>query len=428
MRNWAVDKWYKLDHAGKLFPAVTNNKNTSTFRVSMIMNRPVNPPILQQALDTVMERFPMMAVKLNYGVFWRFLSGNENRLLVREETNYPCAPITVTENNGFLLRVLYYKQKISVEIFHALTDGTGAVEFLKTLVFQYLNLTGENVNDDEGLILLPETFSSRSEAKDSYDSYYTSNHKAVKQKQKAYHIQGSRFVPYGHNVIHGLLSASELQGIARENGVTITAYLTALLIAAIHTSMLPDEYHKPIMITIPVNLRKIFISKSLRNFFTVVNIGMKVTEDIAFADILTEVSNQLKERTSKNYLEKTITESMKFEKNLASRLVPIGLKELAIRYGFDHLGENLKTMTLTNIGNIKLPKSMTHHIDAVEATIYPTNKSPINCAVSSVNNQLVITFARNIVESEIIREFFHLLSSQSGLEVQIVSNNWGIRL
>ncbi len=423
-----MDKWYKLDHAGKLFPAVTNNQNTSTFRVSMILNNTVAPSILQQALDTVMERFPMMAVKLNYGVFWRFLSGNENRLLIMEEKNYPCAPITITENNGFLLRVLYYGQKISVEIFHALTDGTGALEFLKTLVFQYLNMIGEKVTDDEGLILLPESFSSRSEAKDSYDTYYVSRDKAEKQKQKAYHIQGSRFVPYGHNVIHGLVSASELHSIAKQNGVTITAYLTALLIWAIHTSMLPDEYHKPIMITIPVNLRKLFVSKSLRNFFIVVNIGMKVTGDMKFVDILDEVSKQLKERTSKNYLEKTITESMKFEKNLASRLVPIGLKELAIRYGFDHLGENLKTITLTNIGNIKLPKSMAHHINAMETTIYPTNKSPINCAVCSINDQLVITFARNIIESEIIQEFFHLLTSHSGLEVKIVSNNWGVRI
>lgn len=423
-----MDKWYKLDHAGKLFPAVTNNVNTFTFRVSMILNSTVVPTILQQALDTVMERFPMMAVKLNDGVFWRFLSGNENRLLIQEETTYPCAPITPKENNGYLLRVLYYGQKISVEIFHAITDGTGAVEFLKTLMFQYLNLIGEKIDDDEGLILSPESFSSRSEAKDSFDTYYASADKVGEQKRKAYHIQGLRFVPYGHNVIHGLVSASEFCSIAKQNGVTLTAYFAALLISAIHSSRLSDEYHKPIVIAIPVNLRKIFVSNSLRNFFTVVNIGLEVTEDMAFTDILAEVSKQLKERTTKTYLKKAITESMKYEKNLASRFVPVALKELAIRYGFYHLGENLKTITLTNIGNIKLPQSMTHHIEAMEATIYPTNKSSINCAVCSVNDRLVITFARNIMESEIIREFFHLLASKSGLEVQIMSNNWGMRL
>lgn len=421
-----MEEWYKLDHAGKLFPAVAGRKNSSTYRLSMMLTSDVEPSVLQQALDSVMKRFPLLNVELRNGLFWKFLREKETRLMVEPESTYPCAPAVLSTEGGSLVRVLYHGNKISVEIFHALTDGGGALEFLKTLVFQYLYLLGENVEDKEGLILPPASFARYAEAQDSFKAHYTSA-TADSRMPEALQIPGTLFSPYGHNVIHGMIHASRLNGAAKQKGVTLTAYLTAILIMAVYETTLPfNNDNRPIVISMPVNLRKIFPSSSLRNFFAVINIGVQMKEGMTLDEVQGLVHAQMKEKTTKSYLTQAMAGSMKYEKNLLSRFTPLKLKDLAIRYGFDHYGEEAKTLTLTNLGRVDIPASMAAHIESMETTMYPTAKSPMNCAVSSINDQLTITFARNIVESDVIRHFFRQLASQSGLDIRIVSNDWGM--
>lgn len=346
--------------------------------------------------------------------------------MVEPESAYPCSPVNFSHESGSLVRVLYYGNKISVEIFHALTDGGGALEFLKTLVFQYLSLLGEDVEDKEGLILPPASFARYAEAQDSFQAHYTSTTPDARMPG-ALQIPGTRFSPYGHNVIHGMVHASRLNAVAKQKGVTLTAYLTAILIMAVYDTTLPfNNDNRPIVISMPVNLRKIFPSSSLRNFFAVINIGVQLKEGMTFEQVLEIVHAQMKEKTTKSYLSQAMAGSMKYEKNLFSRFAPLKLKDLAIRFGFDHYGEDAKTLTLTNLGRVDIPASMASHIKVMETTMYPTAKSPINCAVSSINDQLTITFARNIVESDVIMRFFRQLASLSELDITIVSNDWGM--
>lgn len=421
-----MEEWYKLDHVGKLFPAVAGKENSSTYRLSMMLTSQVKPSVLQDALDSVMKRFPLLNVELRNGLFWKFLREKETRLMVEPEAAYPCSPVNFSHESGSLVRVLYYGNKISVEIFHALTDGGGALEFLKTLVFQYLSLLGEDVEDKEGLILPPASFARYAEAQDSFQAHYTSTTPEARMPD-ALQIPGTRFSPYGHNVIHGMVHAPRLNAVAKQKGVTLTAYLTAIMIMAVYETTLPfNNENRPIVISMPVNLRKIFPSSSLRNFFAVINIGAQLKEGMTFEQVLEMVHAQMKEKTTKSYLSQTMAGSMKYEKNLFSRFTPLKLKDLAIRFGFDHYGEDAKTLTLTNLGRVDIPASMASHIKAMETTMYPTAKSPINCAVSSINDQLTITFARNIVESDVIMRFFRQLASLSELDIMIVSNDWGM--
>lgn len=425
-RTYHMEEWYKLDHAGKLFPAVANKENSSAYRLSMMLTKPVNPETLQQALDKVISRFPLLNVVLRNGLFWKFLREREERLLVQPETVYPCAPVHLEDRRSSLVRVLYYGNKISVEIFHALTDGGGALEFLKTLVFQYLRQLGEKVDDKEGLILPPASFATYAEAQDSFKSHFKPA-SAKRKAPEALQIQGTRFVPHGHHVVHGFVQASRLNAAAKGVGVTITAYLTAILIMAVHRSTLSlNTENRPIVIAMPVNLRKQFPSSSLRNFFAVIPIGVAMNDQLTFEQIAETVQRQLTEKTAKPYLSEVIAGSLKYENRLFSRLAPLKLKDLAIRYGFDHYGEEAKTLTLTNLGKVDVPAGMASHIEAMETTMYPTAKSPINCAVSSINDRLTVTFARNIVESDVIMHFFRQLVRLSGLDVAVAGNDWGM--
>lgn len=421
-----MERWYKIDNAGKIFQAVKKPTNSSVFRVSMALHDEINPDLLQNAVDITMKRFPSLAVKLRKGVFWDFLEGNEKSLSVQKEINYPCFPIDSTTNNGYLIRVLYFNCRISVEIFHSLMDGTGALEFLKTLAYQYLCLCGNDVEADVS-IMLPDELPSKFETEDSFEKYYQHVKVNRHKEPKAYQIDGTRFERMGNNVIHGVLNAGKLNAVAKQNGATITEYLTAILIHSIYSQSARYEInHEPVRVAIPVNLRKLFPSKTIRNFFAVVNVGIPISDSCTFDTIVKEVSLQLKEKTKREYLSAEIAHNIKFQKMLSARFVPLAIKYIAMRYAFKYLGENLKTITLTNLGNVRLPDSMSKYVDQLEIVMYPTEKSPINCGVCSVNNQLTITFSRSILETDIIKCFFRLLTEHAQVDVNVYSNNWGV--
>ncbi|MCR1833666.1 acyltransferase [Oceanobacillus caeni] len=416
-----MDEWYKLDNAGKLFHAVSEQTNSSVFRVAAIMKKTVHPAKLQLALDDVLKRLPLFAVKLRKGVFWDFLVENNEKLYVQLESQYPCAPIDPLETNGFLLRVTYYKKRIAVEFFHSVTDGTGALEFIKALIYYYLSYLGEDVAYESTLIDIhnPPSYYERD---DSYQNYGT-DEKAEKFKEtSSYQIRGTSIDQT--ITVHGKMSASKVHQLAKKYGTTITGFVTAILIAAIYKERLRYRaYKEEIKIAVPVNLRSFFPSNTLRNFFGVVNIGMSVTEKMTLEEIIEETSKQLREKVQKESLQKSINDRVKWQTKLTARFVPLPIKYHAIRYGYRSFSERTKAMTLTNMGKVRLPDSMESHISHMEMVLYPTKKSPINAGMIAVGDELVITFARMIQEVDIIRTFFRELSKTFNLEIEVYSND-----
>ena len=389
-----MDRWYKLDHAGKLFPAVADANNTSTYRISVMLTELIHAEQLQQAVDMVVNRFPTMATKMIKGVYWDYFSENKERLLIEPEQNFPCFPIDLDIENGHMIRVLHYGRKISVEAFHALTDGTGIMEFVKTLLYQYLLLNGKTI-DDEGLIILPEGIPTSIEMEDSFKKYYRAGKTSRKKQSAAFHIPGEPIVPYGNHVVHGIMSAKALNDIAKQNGVTITAYLTAALVYAIYLQTLLYSTEKAnIVVCVPVNLRSLFPSKTLRNFFATANITIQTNPEKNFTDILSEVSEQMNTKITKEYLYDEILANMKYEKMFALRFVPRFIKNMAIRYGYNLFGESKTTTTLSNLGRVALPKDMAVYIESISAILYPTNSCPVNSTVCTVGDCLTITFSR----------------------------------
>jgi len=422
----AMGRWYRLDSAAKVFPAAMAENNSTVFRGAVILTEPVDPGKLQQAVDIVLKRFPSFAARLGNGLFWNYLYENNNRLIVEEERTYPSAVINPKDNNGFMIRVLYYDRRLSVEVFHGLTDGIGALEFLRTLVYQYLLLTGKPV-DDEGLILLPQDEPRAEEVEDSYRKYYEALRIPKTEIEKPHQIKGTSFKPYGHNVTHFVLSTAGLTRYARSMKTSLTGYLASLLIQAIYSE---ESRHnpvtKPIIIGIPVDLRRVFPSRTLRNFYIGTRLIVPMAPNRTLEDLVDEVTSQLKQNVSKECLQFMLaaTTSVRYERIPGVRIAPLVLKNVFIRQMYRHFGDTT-TMNLSNLGKISWPSSVEKHIHAMEFVSYPKANTPINCAVGSCNDRLNISFIRNIVEDGVIRRFAELLSSHTGLEVEIYSNNWG---
>jgi len=418
-------RWYRLDNAGKLYPAVATQRNSSVYRVSGVLKERIDASILQKAVDMVLPRFPMLAVRMRRGVFWHYFDANDRRLFVREDGDFPCYPIDPQAENGYLMKVLYYRCRVSVEIFHSVTDGSGAIEFLKSLLFYYLLFSGKEVRS-EGLVRECDEAVSPSDVEDGFRRYYAEASIVPEARENAYIIRGTDFDVPGNNVVHGALSASGLNAVARRRGGTITAYLAAVLMRSIYqTRQSRGMDERPVVVAIPVNLRKLFPSRTLRNFYGVVNVE---AGDLAVVDLdalVARVDASLREKTSAEALQGLITANVNLEARRAARIVPLFAKKLLIRLGNDLWGETKKTITLSNLGRIDLPSTMSEHVEQIECAAFPTPRSPINCGVCSLGDRLLITFTRAIEEADILQRFFSHLSREEGLDVFIYSNDWG---
>jgi len=416
--------WLRLDNAAKIFPASMRSSWSNVFRLSVSFRENVDPEALTRAAVRVAKRFPSVCVRLGTGLFWYYLEESKQAPQIREEGCQPLLPMRKKEMSRIAVRVLYYENRLAVEFFHALTDGSGAMVFIKTLAAIYLEeCYGVAFYDGEG-VLFPDSEPDAEELEDAF-LRYAGPTAAKRTIPSAFHLTGEPEPDGFLHVTCGTLSCAQILAAAKEKGVSLTTYLSAALCLAlekIQQRRVAPAKEKAVRVQIPVNLRKHFPSRTLRNFVAVYNVGMEKGEtDAEFDEILSRIHHQMALYNTPRNLRAVFTANVNSEKGMAIRLVPLFLKNIVMRAVFDRVGESLACLCLSNLGPVKLPKGMEEYVTGFDFIIGPQAKAPYNCGVVSYGDKLRIHLVRNTVEPELEREFFTFLSSQ-GLDVTLESN------
>ena len=413
-------KWYKLDNTANIFPVVSNKRISSVFRISVTLKQDIVQDILKEALEDTLNYFDNFRVKLKRGLFWYYFETNKKSCLVEQEQDYPCAFIDRLSNNQFLFKVTYFKKRINLEVFHAITDGGGATNFLKSLTFNYIKIANKNELSESALKTLSiDVFS------DNEDSYIK-HHKRVHAKglgyKKAYHIIDKRIPLSIISTIHGYMNTTDLLNLCRKRNVTITQYLATIIIWSIYNEYLNGQPSKdPINISIPVNLRHLFGSTTSSNFFSILSVGFTPTkEDYTFDEILEIISKQFKEQLTKENLSKKISLNVAFEKNIFVRFIPLFIKNIILRIIYNKSAKS-STSVLSNLGKIDVPDEFEKYIDNFSILLDITEVEPVKCGVCSYGDKLVCSFTSKFETPYLERAFFRFLQSE-GIDVIIESN------
>ena len=262
-------RWMRLDNAAKIYPAAKRRNWNNFFRISATLTEPIDTGVLASALDVTARRFPSIAVRLRRGVFWYYLEEIPKTPSIQPEKSCPLAHAPFHEVRQCAFRVLVYKNRVAVEFFHALTDGTGALVFVKTLLAEYLSEKyGLSVPAEKGVLGRLEE-PSPEELEDSF-ARYAGDVTASRAESTAYHLSGTPERDGYKNLVTMIIPAEKLRACAKEHGVSVTELLCAAMMQAIgelQAEKVPNVRHrKPVKVLIPVNLRNLFPSRSLRNF------------------------------------------------------------------------------------------------------------------------------------------------------------------
>lgn len=425
-RKSKVEKkvWYKLDLSAIVYPTLQRKDFSSVYRLSVLMKETVDPVLLQKAVDIALKRFPTYKSALRKGLFWRYLEPNDRPgPFVQPDIKNPCMPMSFKANNRYLIRIYYYDRRISLEAHHSLGDGTGGMCVLQTITAVYLRLKGHQISNG-GFVLDVETKPDPQELEDAYMKYANAKVRPPRPGEKTYRVRGTKEPFYTLNVIDGIMSVSQVMAVAKKYDATITEYLNAVLLYALLQKQ-DNEWHlkeRPVKIAMPVNLRRFFPSKTLRNFITMVypSIDPRLGE-YTFEEIVIQVRNYMRYYINEKFLKGDITTNAATQSHPFIRIVPLFIKDFVVRQFYTKVQDRNSSAGLTNMGALKVPEEMIEFIERFDIYMGQPFSSRTNCAVASFQDVLTVNFASSIIEADVERYFFRKLV-QDGIHVKLESN------
>lgn len=392
---------FPIDNSAILYLALIRKDHTNTYRFTMKLKEAVCPETLQTAVDHIYRRFPTIIAGFQFGFFRSYQVPVTVPPRVQPD---PGCLITMSkeEIRRCAFRVYYQDTTIIMEAFHALTDGYGAIACFTTLVAEYLRLKhGVHIPVCETLVD-PEQSPCLRELEDAYLQYEEGEPLHLPSRY-AYQLPGGnsmRDAIYTHTV---RIPASRILEASRIHGVSITALIGTAMAAAIMEvqNRTPSGSAKPVRIMVPVDLRRMFPSRTFRNFILYVLPTLEPKDSHnALSQRLRSFADQVQSQLDPNRLASIMAYNVRTQRSRFFQLIPLSLKLIFMRLAYRYFGESNSSITMTNLGNVRFPEQMQPFVEGIEVILTPRARSPYNCGIISCNGQLSIHISRFRKESE----------------------------
>ena len=420
--------WVRLDNAAKIYPAARRKNWSNVFRQSVTLYDNVDMVVLKSALDITVKRFPSIAARLRKGVFWYYLQQVESAPEIQEEYSYPLAYMSKSEMRKCAFRVIVFHNRIAVEFFHSLTDGTGALIFLKSLVAEYLTQKYNIEIPCEDGIVNRRALPTEEELEDCFPKN-AGNVPASRKDTNAWHMYGEPQRDGFLNLTCFNIPVKEALDMAHKYNSTLTVFMSAVMMKALvnlQNEKQPNiKRQKRIKLLIPVNLRKLFPSNTLRNFamYCIPELDPRLGE-YTLDEICEIIQHKMGSEFTAKHMSCVIATNVNDEKNPLVRLIPLPIKNAVMKAIFDSVGEKKSCLTLSNLGQVKIPEIMSKYVKRFDFILGVQAAAPYNCGMLSFGDVIYMNFIRNIKDAELERHFFSVLQ-ESGLSATVESNQDG---
>ena len=364
--------WYRLDNVGKFYAAEAGSPDQTIFRLTATMADEVDPTALQRALDAAVALFPGFNVSLRSGMFWHYLEPSGARPMVEPE-HLPICYSLHTGPKSVLFRVTYYRRRINVEVSHMISDGRGGLEFLKALVGFY-------ATERYGAAPGPACTYAGTEPQKTEDSF-SANYE-----------------------LH--LSAGAVHRRAKEAGVSVTSLLIAAVICAVRSTMTARDRHRAIHLDVPVDLRSLFGSATLRNFFGLAFITYTPgTADEPLLAVAAEVQRQLTAGTEPAALKRRMMAMIKLEKNPLLRAAPLFVKDAILGLAAWKTTREVTT-TVSSLGRVAMDETAAPFVQGISAL---TSTAGLNFIVCTHGDDLSLGMSSRFVSLRVARAVVEVL-------------------
>ena len=415
-------KWYKLDNAALMYPMVSHGSSPAVFRLAVQLKEPVNPVVLQHALNDVYPRFPTICGTVVWGWFWPYVDKPASPIVVKKQKKVPGRPIAVDTRRS-QIRVNYFGNQIAVEFFHSATDGTGGLIFLNSLLrcyFLRLGIDCERVNccghrDKPTLEEVRDNFGKIAVRK---------NPPPCPPVVKAKVIKGTILKNGKYTTYRGICSAKQLYDVAKAHNASVTEFLGAVQLLALNKLAQATNCRdkKPIRVLVPVNLRKLYNVETLRNFSSY--IFYQYNGQTELKDVIADIQAQTKAQMTDDYFRGMVSFNYNSGNHPLLKPVPLPLKRLVVSSVVNGRGEGIVNGSiLSNLGVVKAPKEFQDLVVRYEFTLGKPHRYTNCFSLATYNDVCVICIMSKYEEHDCEREFYTTLA-KLGVDLTIESDIW----
>ena len=412
--------WYRLDNSAIMYQMILTPKAQSLFRLGVKLREDADPCALEKAVEKAFIRHPFFKSELKRGFFRPYLDENKLPFIIEEDDGVLLKILDFPHNNRYLLRVSYYGKRIFIDFFHGLCDGTGAMEFLKTVIFYYFEALGQSFPEKN--ILTLSSPSDPEETEDAFARYYKKPElgKGINSMAggKALGLKGKTFSSTGFGLVQATVDTDALLAAARARNCSVTVLLTALMFASVAENHIKRPLKRNPTAFVPVNLRKRYPSKTLGNFTVFAKIILPCDAPDDFESLVPVVKKLLDEQLAPEEVELKLGFTSLMSKMPLFKFMPLFLKGYISRVG-RIFSPPKQTFILSNLGKVELGENSL--IDGFLFNLNCNKKTPDNVAVVSYGGKTVISFTRKLVSTENERAFCSRLSSLCG-GAEVISN------
>ncbi len=406
-------EWYHVDNVANVFLATVNKRDTRSLRISCTLKEPIVPELLQEALNETIIQRPQFHVRIHKGFFWHYIEEAKTSPVVVRENKRVC-PLLYDPGNRKQLHfeVSYFNNRINFDMFHALGDGTGAIEFTNILTLNYLKKLHPELKN----AVIHAGASADELSQDSYKQFFGNNKESPNSRKHAYHPRGLK-LPYDQlQFIEVQMPLKAVLKRSKELGVGLTGYITAALTLAFIQDMPSLAINTPVTINLPVNLRNYYPSDSIRNFFNNISLSHVTTGTEDLESVAKEMDALLKESLSPEKIKSHMDYYLGLQKNAAARAIPLFLKSPGLKF-FAKLDDMYASAVVSNLGVMKIPDEVAKYVDYYSA--YCSSKN-IFITMFSYKDRLTLGITNPFVNTSVIKDFVRRFSND-GIPVRIYS-------
>lgn len=402
---------FAVDNASILFLSLIRPYHTNNFRFSAKLKKPVSPEVLQEAVNRIHRRFPSVVAGLRQDFFHYRQVASDAPPVVQPDPGL-LKPMSRDELHKCAFRVYYQDSTVSIEAFHALTDGFGAIACLTALVSEYIKLLPQEEIPCECKDLIPL---GEAQAWEVEDSYLGMADVQPKRSPSRFSYLPPRPASADWQVRTSSLTldTKPLLDAAHRHGVTLNTLLTTVLASTVMQMQIKERGEKslrPVRIMVPVNLRKMAGSRTLRNCSLYTLPTMEGHHrGLSIRQLCKVIHDQLQEQLTKENLFANVSSNVRMQNAWYFRMLPWKLKSVILRLGYRFFGESNSSLTLTNLGVVKLPEALQPHVEDFQCMMTPRVTSPYGCTIMSFGNKLTLNMSRFCLEDELGQQFFHNL-------------------
>ncbi|MBP7263687.1 MAG: hypothetical protein KBB32_05895 [Spirochaetia bacterium] len=420
-------EWYQLDNAAIIMPAISNVRNTSLFRMAVTLDHPVRLDDLNTALERVAKRFPYYMVELRRGFFWYYFQPLKEPIKAVSDLGWPCMGYNMHKRGAPLLRVRVAGARIAFEFSHILADGAGGGCFLTATLIEYFK--------ERGIVATPPSPTCDVSAPPDPEEYEDAYHRFYKPRipipgplPRAYHLS-SKLLPVGQcRAITGIVVADDLVALAKARKVSVTEFLTAVYLDSlielrtVQVQAGARRLSPYVSLEVPVNLRRFYKTKSLRNFSLFVlptidtRLGTWTLDELA-----AYVHHYMGIENDERRIATQISRNAGGGRKLVVRLIPLFIKNFFVKILYVALGEGLISGILSNLGTIQMPEELAPHLERFDFLGAPSSTLKTFAALCTWKGKTHIAFGSQAQSRELERLFFKRLVAL-GLRVEVSSN------